>query len=573
MVDRVKQHRRRERVTIPVPELPAHHHTEPCDCELTIAYVRISKIGEREEDIKSPQIQLDYIAADAVKKNKRIVKLYADYNKSGFTDQKRSVEAIIEDIAKGVAKSVTVWKWSRWGRNTRKSLVYKERVQAAGGRVDSATEDMDPETAQGELTMTMIMGIDQYYSRNMSTGWRDAHKIRRTSGLPHSGRERFGYQYFSTKDIKSGDTHRDSATCQSCKDRLPHFVVDPIEGPMLRDLYMRLNEGKSIRSLVQFLNENEYVSAFGSRWTPQSLIQMMDTGFAAGLLRERSPELIREQEAKKIRVRNSLSSFDVWRGGGHPAVIDERTWTKYKAKRLSRGGLPPKSRVGVHGLSALVVCERCGRRMVTKYSGRDRTHQWVCSWAKSLHPEVSVSISNSNALRVVGNWIELNKKPRSVGEDLPDLVRTAVDQAKVRIRSEKTVKAEIAQERLKIDRYGELYAEGFNTLEQAKAKKVAAEERILNLTVELDQIEHGTQPDVAPDPAIFEKLEKALSLLSSEDLSNTLRKVVGMVVIRPANGRQARSHPEDRVEVVGRWEMLPWDTWFAERRVREFAQP
>jgi hypothetical protein len=211
--------------------------------------------------------------------------------------------------------------------------------------------------------------------------------------------------------------------------------------------------------------------------------------------------------------------------------------------------------------------------MVTKYSGRDRTHQWVCSWAKSLHPYASVSISNSNALRVVRQWVEDNKMPQSAGEKLPDLIREAVDKSQKRARSAKVVKAEIAQERAKIPRYGELYANGFGTLEDAMAKKAEAEAKIHKLTEELDQLERGMCSDVRPDPSLFADLGQALDHLSSEDLSNALRKIVGMIVVQPAADRQARSRPEERVEVVGRWEMSAWRTWFAERRIKEFAQP
>mgnify|MGYP001618012776 CR=1 FL=1 len=91
------------------PPEPIHHHELPCECELTIAYLRVSRVGTREEII-SPDIQLSSIYENCIKSNKRVVKIVSDIDTSGRTFTARSVGSVIQDIADGVAKSVSLWK-------------------------------------------------------------------------------------------------------------------------------------------------------------------------------------------------------------------------------------------------------------------------------------------------------------------------------------------------------------------------------------------------------------------------------------------------------------------------------
>lgn len=524
------------------PELK-HHHLEPCDCEPTIAYIRVSMVGNREHMI-SPDIQLDAIVQDAKLKNKKIVKVVPDIDKSGRTFRRRSIDKVIADIKAGVAKSVTVWKWSRWGRNLEYSLVYLSMTKKAGGRVDSATDDIDQSTATGRFSRDMIMRVDELNSDLIGEGWESAHAVRRENGLPHSGRRRFGYDYVGETGSRK-------------------FVKNVDEAPILKALYKKYLAGVSLRKLAKELNDAGLRSTRGGLWTLQALGQMLDTGFAAGFIRERSSELRTEMGDK---IRNNLASFDIWRRGTQPPIIDEKTWEKYREKRKAQAALPPRSRSAVHALSTLLFCALCARRMITHYSGRCRQHQWVCSWTQTFHPETSVTIGNAGALLVVRAWVLANTKPRADGESVDELRERILKAANRADRTRAQVNAEIKRWLTKIDRLVDMRTDGEIGKETFLHRKAEYEQHVNDRRSELEELADTVGADGKPGFETFKTLDGLWDEIPPTELNALLQSVVGMVVVSP--GASRRTDPCDRLDVVGRWDLESRQRWLAARRVR-----
>lgn len=558
---------------LPPATIP-HHHSEPCDCEPTIAYVRVSKVGERDPDsLKSPDIQLDAIAQHCERYGKRIVRIISDMNRTGRTFRKRSVDQCIELIKAGEAKGVALWKWSRWGRNVEYSKAYLGKVKAAGGRVDSATEDFDQNTAVGRLSQGMVMQFDEFQSDLISEGWKAVHARRRTAALPHSGRKRFGYEHASVKAAKAGNAHGGSDTCADCAAGREHFAVHAVEGPALVRLYERYVAGVGFEALAERLNGDGLRTPFGDLWTKQAVGQMMDTGFAAGWIRERSEELKERQKLAGKAVRNSLSNFDVWRRGAHPAIISEDLWRKYLDRREAMAGRPPRARTPVHALSSLLFCELCARRLQAKYTGAKRQHSWVCPWRKPHHPETAVSVSNSAALRIIRQWVDERSRPLAAGQSIDDIARREMAGSPGSpARTLEKVRAEIAAERRAQDKLAlqhardlisdETLVSGMRVLDESLAR-LRDEERGYATT--------ATSRSARPSYEAFGKLgdvwDEALAGDPSS-LNEPLRRVLGFVIVSPASGRGRWHDAAERVEVIGRWAAPSMEAWFEARRRR-----
>lgn len=548
-----------------LPDLPNHHHAGLCGCEPTIGYIRVSKVGDREHLI-SPDIQLDHIKADAKRKGKRIVKLVFDIDKSGRTFRRRSVDKVIADIKKGLAKSVTVWKWSRWGRNLAYSLAYLGRVEEAGGRVDSATEDVAHDTATGRFNRDMVMRVDQLQSELIGEGWQSVHSHRREEGLPHSGRKHFGYDYISRSQIKdtpAGEVpHPSEEPCIPCRDVKPHFVVNRREAPFLEGLYEAYTEGASIFNLTVRLNAEGFRTATGGEWTPQAVGPMMDTGFAAGLLRGRSSEMRARYGERSIP--NILSTYDVWTEGAQAAIIGSQVWDDYKKRRLSQAELPPRSRAVVHALSTLLYCVECSRRLSTRYSGEPRTHQWACTWSGTLHPGKSVSISNDKALAIVKTWVLNNAKPPTTPIDVVAKV-LLVKREPTTSRTTSDIEREIERLNTKLGRLLELYTDGMS-LERYRAREAELEGEIAELRAESAALESDSPPVSKVDYEVFGSLAGRWDTLTPQQLNAALAKILGYVIVSPAAGRGRWADASDRVDVVGQWEVGSKREWFAARR-------
>lgn len=541
----MRQRQRKPRPEIVLPQLKPHHHEGPCDCELAVPYIRVSKVGTREKII-SPETQLRECERCAVKNNLRLLPPVFDIDKSGRTFRKRSVDAMIADISAGKYSRVVLWKWSRWARNREESAIYSKAIRAAGGVVESATEDFDLETAIGQLQFGMTQEFDQYQSNLIAEGWQSAQARRRDLDLPHSGRERIGYDYVDCTLPDGTKSKR---------------YVPNEEAPILAKGYELYVGGGSLNAVARLVNDEGLRSAFGALFTGQSIGRLMDNGFAAGLIRERSKP--------GGSPANSIANYDVWRAGAHEAVIDRDTWGKYKARRFAQADLPPRSKNAVHELSALLFCGMCRRRMVTKYSGQAKSHMWVCPYQRVYHPGQPVSVNNRLALDVVRDWV------RGEVGDVIDLAEQKAEaeallsSAREKFQTERQrIQAQIKELDGKID----------NLLDFAESATGRAKERTKDrmalYEAESDRLSkllaENTEPD-APrvfgedDAAALKQMKEIWGTLPAQEMRDSLADLIQRIEVSPRTEASSRKSAADRVFLVAAWEVPDSEIWSAGR--------
>lgn len=532
---------RAPRAEVKLPAAPAHWHPPGCDCEPAIPYIRVSKVGERNpETLLAPELQLGTMDAYARRKNLRLLDPVCDIDKSGRTFRKRSVDGIITSIEKGGPKRILLWKWSRWARNTYESTKYLARVRKVGGRVDSATEDFDQDTAIGRFQMGLVMQVDQYQSEAMGETWQAVHSHRRGNGLPHAGRARFGYDYVGKRYVPNYD-----------------------EGPALAKAYDIYVDGGSFGDILGHFQAAGLPTTMGGEWTKQSIARMMDTGFAAGLIRERS--------TPGEKPANSIQSYDIWREGSHEALISIDTWNRYKARRLAQAQIPPRARRAEHALSALLFCDECGHRATTHYAGPGRSHQWHCSWRKAFHSGVSIEVNNRLALEAVREWVRRTVgEARDIGQQeaaaYAELERAARDDDDEQAR----IEVQIGRLRTKIERLIDMHEEGDITKEQYRQRKAARQAEIAALE---SQLKPKKRQPGRPDAETVKKLvdlDEVWDELVEHPtrLNRVLGTLVSRIEVRQRSEASSRKSAADRVFPIGWWEEPELDDWVASRKRR-----
>ena len=83
-----------------------------------LVYIRVSKIGNRQDTLISDEIQEDVCSKWAEREGLTIVgEPITDLNKTGREMTKRQIKSSIERVRRGEADGIVVWKISRWGRN------------------------------------------------------------------------------------------------------------------------------------------------------------------------------------------------------------------------------------------------------------------------------------------------------------------------------------------------------------------------------------------------------------------------------------------------------------------------
>ncbi|WIM99957.1 recombinase family protein [Actinoplanes oblitus] len=333
-------------------------------------------MGNRGDDLISPEVQRHTIDVLAKREGIRIVAEIQDIDKSGRYFAKRRVQEVIEGVKDGSWRYVILWKWSRWGRNLKESQIHLAAVEEVGGVVRAATEDVDPSTTIGRFTRDQLLSIAQLQSDMISDSWKDAQAKRRRDGLPASGKPRWGYVY-------EGKRYR----------------VDESLRETLKAAYESYVSGATLRGMALEWNAAGLRTSTGALWNGTRLARMLDTGFAAGLIRERTSQ---------DRGKYKLADFDVWRVGVHEAIISRELFEQYRERRLAQAALAPRVRTGAYALSGLMACgyPGCGGAMGVTKSGRVRATSWTCNRAALAKAHAPNNVSDKRATGLILDWIE-----------------------------------------------------------------------------------------------------------------------------------------------------------------------
>lgn len=486
---------------------------------LAVGSIRVSK---GRDQMISPEIQWDSVTGYCRSHHLALCRVYLDMHKSGRTFEKRAVAEIVQGVKDHQFSSVVLWKWSRWGRNVTWSGVYLHSVEQAGGSVRSSTEDLDPRTAVGRFTRTQLLAIAEFESDVKSEGWKETHEHRRKDGLPHSGAPRFGYTYTRTG-----------------------YLPDPDTGDIVADAYERFVAGTSMRSLSLEWQARGLVTKAGGVWTAQALGRMLDTGFGAGLIRERS------KPPTAATNKRTLREFDIWRKGAHKALIEMDLWEQYKAKRMTNADLPTRVIRATHTLSGLAYCGICYRdlniekRMQSAYSGSHNKHTWVCKNAVDVKMHVACSGSNARVEAVVKEWLALQAEG---GEDVAQ--RAEKESAHQRsVTQVDVLRKEIDRLTRKRKRLADGWTDGLIDDDDYKGQITEIRETLASAQQQLGQAEESAQSvDVSFAP-LAANLLAAWDAMSPELRREALSKVVSKVLIFPGKW----SETPDKVEIVPRW--------------------
>jgi DNA invertase Pin-like site-specific DNA recombinase len=342
----------------PVPDAPLR----------ALGLIRVSK--ERVEMI-SPELQRTAIEDHCARRGYELVEWVEGIDESGSRIRSSwwaRLDQAIERVEHGNAEAIVVWRFDRTARQRLRWAVAIDRVDNAGGVLESATEPVDTSTPSGRLARGMFGEFAAYRAEEIGATWRDVHGRRVRLGLPTDGRARFGYR------IVDGVNQ-----------------PDPLTGPVLESLYRRYVAGTSFYALAAWLNREHVPTGTRAPWSQPRVRRILDSGFAAGLITVHGEQ----------------------RPGAHPPIIDQALWDTYRAMRVVRRPLKRVER-SQYLLSGLVRCgyvhadgSVCGSHMTGGKFQQGRLRMFRC-WSKiayRAHPRGYVAMSTVEG--EVMRWLEL----------------------------------------------------------------------------------------------------------------------------------------------------------------------
>lgn len=290
-----------------------------------------------------------------------VVKVEADQGLSGRKwDNRPAVKRVIDMIEASEADVIILWKWSRLSRSRRDWVLAADRVDVAGGRIESATEPIDTATASGRFARGVMTEYAAFQSEQIGEQWEEVRQRRLRLGLPTSGRLPWGWRRTDTG-----------------------IEPEPEQSPYVVEMYRMYLSGSGAASISRWLNSKAIPSPNGGIWNRVRPFTVMDSPIHVGMVPYRG------------------EVFE----GHHDGIIDLATWEAYQSMRKVRRVSGAKPRQSTYLLSGLVRCA-CGFRMQGKgaVTGGIWYGGYICTSMDPGHGHNYVSAKKLEPL--VQTWLE-----------------------------------------------------------------------------------------------------------------------------------------------------------------------
>lgn len=402
----------------------------PDDLIAAVGYIRVSMA--REEMI-SPGIQKSAITDWARRTGRRIVHWIEDLDQTGRNFKRRVTEGVTW-IERGDAREIAVYRYDRWGRNAVGSLANARLVELAGGQLQSATEPFDVETAVGKYSRTNAFALAEMQSDIIGENWSAAIANRVERQLPGTGGKRFGYiRKGRIPDLDRPGRYRRDPDDPGGE----RYEIDPEAGPVLAELYQRYVDGESSHTLVQWLNARGYRTVRGGQWHMGTVLQILDSGFGAGVLRQHDRRCKCGQPMR-------CSKAD-YKPGAQPPVISWPLWEEYLRRRDRTREMGPRTKQAVYPLAGLIKCGHCRYAMSAANGMGQRGFGYRCTIYRQ-RPEVCPGVW---CKRVDVEAAVLEKLQEHIA-DLDSRARVAAAREALRISAHVDIER-ISRELVKVD--------------------------------------------------------------------------------------------------------------------------
>jgi site-specific DNA recombinase len=370
-----------------------------------LGMIRVSK--ER-DDMLSPELQRTAVNDYCAARGYSIVRWLEAVDESA--SRARSpwwgrLDQAIEWVEAGEIDVIVVWKLSRAARHRKHWAIAIDRVEVAGGRLESATEQIDASTSTGRLARGMLAELAAWEADVKSEQWKETQARRRRLGLPHTGGPRFGYRY----------------------DRSFGYDPDPDIGPILAELYQRYIDGEGVAKLAGWLHRQRVPTIRGGKWDASQVLRQLDSGFAAGLLRIHAPTC-----TCKTRTLNGCHNAAFIRGA-HEPLIDEATWQAFLRRRESWKRMPARTRRAVYRLSGLARCGHCQAILIPcSKPGHGKGYLYRCRNEMQNQSCRGIYIARTRVEAAVREWLipiadEIDARATTMSARNAALIRAKVD--------------------------------------------------------------------------------------------------------------------------------------------------
>lgn len=410
-----------------------------------------------------------------------------DQGLSGRNWSKRpAVQRVLSMIESKDAEVIVLWKWSRLSRNRKDWALAADRVDLAGGRIESATEPIDTATASGRFARGVMTEYAAFQSEQIGEQWQEVFERRAKLGLPPTGSIPWGWE-----KTDEGVT------------------ISPENARIIRAMYQLYAEGRGLVYIAQWLNAQGLRSKRGLSWQFAAVRSCLESPFHAGYI------VYDGQEHE----------------GAHIPIITRDEYDRFMEGRRNRS-IPKKPRKSPYLLSTIVVCH-CGRKRVGNIGNR-RQRSYVCI-SVERHPRKTRICGPVDEL--ISNWVLSLDVEAIINESTPE-VDTKLLEAEISRLKHGLVKLNT---HLALDRISD---------EEHEEARHSIRTELDDLQAQLSEAKRATRNTPAVYLTGKEHIPEAWPMMNKEERQTFLRSVVKYVRIMPDDSLELQPYWTSPVQVL-----------------------
>lgn len=220
-----------------------------------VIYARYSSDRQTEQSIEG---QLRDCREYAQRNDIAIVGTYIDRAMTGTNDNREQFQKMLKDSDKKPFDYVLVYKLDRFSRNKYEMAIHRKHLKDNGVKILSAKENI-PETPEGVLLESLLEGMNQYYSEELSQKTKRGLRETRIKGNYMGGPINYGYKV----------VHETTGEQPVAK-----VAVNEDEAPVLLHIFEAYAAGKRIPDIVRDLDDKGITNR-GNPFTVNSIYFML----------------------------------------------------------------------------------------------------------------------------------------------------------------------------------------------------------------------------------------------------------------------------------------------------------
>ena len=312
-------------------------------------YGRYSCDRQQEQSIDG---QFRVIDEYAEKNGIEIVATYVDKAMTGTNDNRTGFQQMLRDSDKKEWELLLIYKLDRFNRNKYEMAIHSKHLKDNGVKIVSVMENI-PDSPEGVLLESLLEGINQYYSEELSQKTKRGMNETRLKGNFIGGTVNYGY---SLQPVYSEQNGKQVQTATK-------VIINEEEAPIVREIF------------------TEYINSKIST-------DMAKDFFRRGILNRGKPFLV----CSIYNILRYEKYTGIYRIYGnvydkiYPPIISTEIFNAAKAKiDANKHGKHTKIELN-YLLRGKLFCGHCGRRM-RSYAGTSKSGK-IFRYYKCAHPEV-----------------------------------------------------------------------------------------------------------------------------------------------------------------------------------------